>query len=544
MDTQKAITDVSTQIQGKGQALQDAQTAAGVPRYQQQLNDITAQMTSLNNDSTAAQIAIQGKPVDSVIQSRQINAVERARVVKTLGLSSVAAALQGNIALATDQAQKAVDAKFAPLEAELSTLKQQLDFNKDNFTRAESTRAQALSIALQDKAQALSDAKDKQTQINNVAIEAAKNGADAQTLNAILNTSDLSTALGVARGAMAKSTGIGVYNLSEAQANIAEKLADDFEKAAGSFSAVRDAYGKIQAAQQGTGISDTALIFAYMKLLDPTSVVREGEQASVQQAGNVPTSILNTYNQLVDPNGPKLGALADAKSLRKQILDTSGSLFAQAQKTQDQIVQQYNGRATAYGIPTDLVTRDLSAGTTAVKSMIGAVPSDTVYARIKALSPNATEDQLQAALAKFKSDPSQLSQLGFSADPGTSVNSPVSSNVQTGTGARTDRHNNPTAFTTDIAKAAGLQLGVDYTVGDQFPNNPSLKTAKLLGDPVATTINVIDKLGFQTSSGKPRWDYINIPKATWDGYSYNQKKQVIAQMYAHEGGSALKSALV
>jgi len=33
---------------------------------------------------------------------------------------------------------------------------------------------------------------------------------------------------------------------------------------------------------------------------------------------------------------------------------------------------------------------------------------------------------------------------------------------------RTDRHNNPVAMTTDVAKTLGLVEGVDYTVGDPF----------------------------------------------------------------------------
>lgn len=45
---------------------------------------------------------------------------------------------------------------------------------------------------------------------------------------------------------------------------------------------------------------------------------------------------------------------------------------------------------------------------------------------------------------------------------------------------RTDRHSNPTAFTTDIAKQAGLVEGKDYSVGDAFGDNGQYNTAKLL----------------------------------------------------------------
>lgn len=112
---------------------------------------------------------------------------------------------------------------------------------------------------------------------------------------------------------------------------------------------------------------------------------------------------------------------------------------------------------------------------------------------------------------------------------------------------RTDRHFNPAAFTTDIAKLAGLKLGEDYTVGDSFSGG-RYHTANLLGDPIDTTIKVIDKIGFNTQSGKTRWTYTNsIPNANnrdWKNLGYDQKKKIIAQMYSHEGGSKLKNLFI
>lgn len=73
---------------------------------------------------------------------------------------------------------------------------------------------------------------------------------------------------------------------------------------------------------------------------------------------------------------------------------------------------------------------------------------------------------------------------------GTFTQAPTG-NAPTG-GFRTDRHNNPTAMTTDVARSLGLVEGVDYTKGDAFPNNPNLFTARLNGDPIQTTIKALD----------------------------------------------------
>lgn len=102
---------------------------------------------------------------------------------------------------------------------------------------------------------------------------------------------------------------------------------------------------------------------------------------------------------------------------------------------------------------------------------------------------------------------------------------------------RTDRHNNPAAFTTDIAKQAGLVEGVDYSVGDAFGGG-KFHTARLLGDPVDTTIRVIDNIGFKTKSGANRWTYtdkLGLNNASWSKMDKNQKTAAIYKMYQNEG---------
>jgi hypothetical protein len=107
---------------------------------------------------------------------------------------------------------------------------------------------------------------------------------------------------------------------------------------------------------------------------------------------------------------------------------------------------------------------------------------------------------------------------------------------------RTDNNNNPTAFTTDIAREAELVLGTDYEVGESFTIETSNKiyyTAKLLKDPIATTIQVIDKIGFFNDVGQQRWIYIGIPYKLWSSLTKIQKEWVIGYMYHQEGGDTM-----
>jgi hypothetical protein len=106
--------------------------------------------------------------------------------------------------------------------------------------------------------------------------------------------------------------------------------------------------------------------------------------------------------------------------------------------------------------------------------------------------------------------------------------------------SRADRHNNPTAFTTDLARQAGLREGIDYVRGDPFVSDGrTYYTARLIGDPLELTIRVIDRVGFLTATGRPRWSHTVMAKKDWDSLSREQKVRVIASMYRKEGGTEL-----
>ena len=90
--------------------------------------------------------------------------------------------------------------------------------------------------------------------------------------------------------------------------------------------------------------------------------------------------------------------------------------------------------------------------------------------------------------------------------------------------SRADRNHNPAAFTTAIAAQAGLEQGIDYAIGDEFQDRgKTFNTARLLGDPVALTLKVLDKIGFFTAQYQPRWVYIAIPETLWKTFSDHQR---------------------
>ena len=110
---------------------------------------------------------------------------------------------------------------------------------------------------------------------------------------------------------------------------------------------------------------------------------------------------------------------------------------------------------------------------------------------------------------------------------------------------RTERNNNPTAMTTDVAKMLGWELGVDYEIWDSFTTSSwqTLYTAKLIGDPIETTIRLIDRWiangidPFYRANWQWRWSYISsiwITKDKWLKMTDAEKADVIKKMLQHE----------
>lgn len=86
----------------------------------------------------------------------------------------------------------------------------------------------------------------------------------------------------------------------------------------------------------GTAMGDIGLIFSYMKALDPGSVVREGEQASAQNAAGVPEQIRNAYNRLA--SGQRL-----SPQQRTDMMNTALSIYGSRAQSYNTFAETYRG---------------------------------------------------------------------------------------------------------------------------------------------------------------------------------------------------------
>lgn len=129
------------------------------------------------------------------------------------------------------------------------------------------------------------------------------------------------------------------------------KLRAEFSKGLGSFADVHDGYGRVIAATQErernptavSPASDMSLVFGFMKMLDPTSVVREGEYATAKNAAGIPDQFRNAYNKAVD------GEFLTPQQ-RQDFVNQSAALYGKARSNAEGVAERYRGLAGQYGV--------------------------------------------------------------------------------------------------------------------------------------------------------------------------------------------------
>ena len=103
---------------------------------------------------------------------------------------------------------------------------------------------------------------------------------------------------------------------------------DDFAKQDAAFGRI------VASAEDPSAAGDLALIFNYMKLLDPGSTVREGEFATAQNSGGVDDRIISQYNQVI--NGERLTV-----DQRTDFVGRSERLYEGALQSFDTLSERY-----------------------------------------------------------------------------------------------------------------------------------------------------------------------------------------------------------
>lgn len=151
----------------------------------------------------------------------------------------------------------------------------------------------------------------------------------------------------------------GTVVLDADQQKTAMSLGKQFEDESKNFKVQANAYNQILAsADDPSAAGDLSLLFGYMKMLDPNSVVRETEFANAENAGGIPERIRAQYNKAL--SGERL-----TESMRADFIDRSAKIYNSALDQQIDLEDTYSQQGVSvYGLPkeaVDLIVRDIRA---------------------------------------------------------------------------------------------------------------------------------------------------------------------------------------
>ena len=144
----------------------------------------------------------------------------------------------------------------------------------------------------------------------------------------------------------------GVNPVMQKEFEREEKLSRQYtgETDVKSYKGIRDAYDRLNSAFtiQGTtpearAQADLSMVIAYMKMLDPGSVVREGEQEMARQTAGISDQLFNTYKKVKTgeflTEQQRTGFMLNAQQIRQ---DVEGNLVSTN--------TSYRDRAKRYGV--------------------------------------------------------------------------------------------------------------------------------------------------------------------------------------------------
>ena len=183
----------------------EKEVAEGVPAIQATERDLTTQLNALTQEAKAIPLGLTTRHAkETGISTEGIGTLQRDQLretaIKSLTVSSLLEATRGNLASAQDRVERAVAARFDPIYEEIAAARANLQLIKDSPAYSVQDRERARQqdekqIERQRKAKEL---EKEQSEIWELALLAAKNGADALTLQKIQNSKNKEDGLRIA----------------------------------------------------------------------------------------------------------------------------------------------------------------------------------------------------------------------------------------------------------------------------------------------------------------------------------------------------------
>lgn len=378
-DNRSNITNIGRRLATRGDRASELDADFELPAQYQQAADLNTQIAELAGAFNTSITNEEGevRPIE-FITGRQAF-LQRQKATQLEALSAVQAALTGNIALAEQRVETALEREFGDLEALLESEMFDLQENKEAMTSKDAKATEKLEQALAERGRQLEERKEQRKQVLNYATEAASNGAPNSLTARIAQAQTAEEALSLSSGY------VGLLDRQQKQAQIRSSIAnankneyeltvikqaaddraeairegrllpeqaevvDDIDKEFRSEPVVKE-YNEAVARRFAfeeilengvSGVQDMQLVYDFMKSVDPTSVVRESEFDNAAKSGNIFAGAYTKFNKGYFGEG---GILPEG--VKQSFTDASNAAYEGKQ-------QQYFNVKDNFGIKVD-----------------------------------------------------------------------------------------------------------------------------------------------------------------------------------------------
>lgn len=167
--------------------------------YTKQLSELNTQIKLHQANSIAREEANLNR-VGGTTQSNAISYQQQQRTdsIEGLKLAAFAEAMQGNISLAENHAKTAVDAKYAEIERDIQTTKNNIYDNWEKLTAAEKKRASATLLQIDKDDAVVAQQKEDDKAILNIGMKLSEYGVDMKTVQSVLDSGSVTKAITLA----------------------------------------------------------------------------------------------------------------------------------------------------------------------------------------------------------------------------------------------------------------------------------------------------------------------------------------------------------
>ena len=182
--------------------------------------------------------------------------------------------------------------------------------------------------------------------------------------------------------------------LNDKKFDKSSKLRKEYLAQSKEYTKVRDSYTRvIGSVDEPSAAGDLSLIFNYMKMLDPGSVVRESEFATAAATGSYGERLKAAGNRILA--GERL-----SDSMRKDFVSKANVLYQGMKEQHDKRIENYTHIAEKNNLPIDEVVIDIKSPTkNTTNNTKDDMPVDLLK-QYKIKYPNKTDEEIKTAWKK------------------------------------------------------------------------------------------------------------------------------------------------